>query len=196
MTGRPAVFLDRDGTLIEDRHYIRDANDVHLIDGVPNALARLRAAGYLLIVVTNQSGIARGWITPAQYAAVRDRLDQLLAAAGAPLDATYVCPHHPDVSGRPPHPCACRKPGLAMFVAAATDLKIDLARSVLVGDRWRDIAAAPRLGDGGRTRGILIPTAETPADEIARARESMTVARSLHEAADDIIALTGRAPER
>jgi D-glycero-D-manno-heptose 1,7-bisphosphate phosphatase len=192
MSGQPAVFLDRDGTLIEDRHYMSDPGDVHLIDGVPEALARLRAAGYLLVVVTNQSGIARGWITPAQYAAVRDRLGQLLAAAGAPLDATYVCPHHPDATGA----CDCRKPGPGMFRAAATDLNIDLARSVLVGDRWRDIAAAPSLDEGGRTHGILVPTAETPADEIARARETMAVAESLAEAADRIIALTARAAER
>jgi D-glycero-D-manno-heptose 1,7-bisphosphate phosphatase len=187
---RAAVFLDRDGTLIEDRHYLRDPAGVTLLDGVPAALARLRAAGYLLVVITNQSGIARGLITSEQYAAVRDRLDQILADAGTPLDATYVCPHHPDMAG----PCDCRKPGPGMFRQAARDLHIDLARSVLIGDRWRDIEATTALASGAR--GILVPSHDTPPQDVRQARERMAIAQTLGAAADQILGLTARAAER
>lgn len=146
----PAVFLDRDGTLIEERSYLADPDGVRLLPGVAEGLRALRAAGYRLIVVTNQSGIARGLITPDQYERVRDRLHDLLNRAGVRLDGVYHCPHHPEITG----PCDCRKPGLALYRRAATEHDVDLARSVFVGDKPGDIEPAAALGG----RGILVRT--------------------------------------
>lgn len=154
---RLVVFLDRDGTIIRDEHYLGDPARVVLLDGVAAALARLRARGAALVVVTNQSGIARGLITKAQYEAVRARLNSLVT-----VDATYMCPHHPDLDG----PCECRKPGTQLYEQALRDLRIDDPRIVLIGDKWSDVGAADALGGYG----ILVPSAETAPDDIARAR--------------------------
>ena len=165
---RPALFCDRDGTLIHDAHYLRDPAAVRLLDGAVEMLRAFRDAGWALVVVTNQAGIARGLITPAEYEAVRAHLDARLAAEGVALDATYHCPHHPEFGGA----CRCRKPGTALYEAAATDLALDLPRSAWIGDRWHDVA--PALVFGGR--GLLVPSAETPADERERAaREAQLV---------------------
>lgn len=153
---KTVVFLDRDGTIIRDEHYLADPSRVVLLDGAAAAIARLREAGVTVVVITNQSGIARGLITPTQYEAVRKRLDELVT-----VDATYMCPHHPDVDG----PCECRKPGLALYRQAIADLGLDGARVVLIGDRGRDIEAAEALGGYG----ILIASADTPAADVARA---------------------------
>jgi D-glycero-D-manno-heptose 1,7-bisphosphate phosphatase len=177
---RPAIFVDRDGTIVRDTHYMNDPDGVELVKGAPRALARLRDAGFGIIVVTNQSGIARGIITTDQYEAVQGRVESLLAAAGAGIDATYMCPHHPDFTG----PCDCRKPGAALFTRAAADLGIDLARSVLIGDRWTDIAPAAGLG----ARGILVPGPDTPSADVDRAGASAEVAPTLESAVDRILA--------
>ena len=150
MSGRLAVFLDRDGTLIEDRRYLRNPDDVRLLPGAAESVRRLNAAGRAAVLVTNQSGIARGLLSEADYAATASRLDELLAREGARLDARYHCPHHPDLSG----PCACRKPGTLLYQRAAADLGLDLSRSWWVGDRVRDIAAAGTFGG----RGLLLLT--------------------------------------
>jgi D-glycero-D-manno-heptose 1,7-bisphosphate phosphatase len=150
VSGRPAVFLDRDGTLIEDRHYLRDPDQVRLLSGAADAVRRLNAAAIPAVVVTNQSGIARGLLTEADYSATARRLDELLAAAGARLDGDYHCPHLPDVTG----PCDCRKPGPLLYQRAARDLDLDLAASWWVGDRERDLGAADRFGG----RAILVLT--------------------------------------
>ena len=131
MSARPAVFLDRDGTLIEDRHYLRDPEGVHLLPGAAGAVRQLNAAGVAAVVVTNQSGIARGLLTEADYRATADRLDELLAREDARLDGAYHCPHLPEISG----PCECRKPAPLLYRRAAQDLDLDLARSWWVGDR-------------------------------------------------------------
>ncbi len=149
MSGRPAVFLDRDGTLIEDRHYLRDPDQVRLLPGVAEAVARLNAAARPAVVVTNQSGIARGLLTEAEYAATAHRLDELLAREGARLAAQYHCPHLPELTGA----CDCRKPGPLLYQQAARELDLDLAASWWVGDRERDLAAADRFGG----RAILVP---------------------------------------
>jgi D-glycero-D-manno-heptose 1,7-bisphosphate phosphatase len=148
VSGRPAVFLDRDGTLIEDLHYLRDPDQVRLLPGVAEAVRRLNVAAIPAVVVTNQSGIARGLLTEGDYAATVRRLDDLLAAAGARLDGHYHCPHLPDVTG----PCDCRKPGPLLYERAARDLDLDLAASWWVGDRERDLSAADRFGG----RAILV----------------------------------------
>ncbi len=173
--GRPAAFLDRDGTLIRDTHYLRDPAQVVLLPGVPEALRRFAAAGYALVVVTNQSGIARGMFTERDYEAVRDRLDALLAAHGIRLDASEHCPHHPSTDG----PCACRKPGTLMFERAAAALGLAPERSVFIGDRWRDLAPGRVLGG----RAILVPSPDTPAAERERAAAEAEVAPDLGSAA-------------
>jgi D-glycero-D-manno-heptose 1,7-bisphosphate phosphatase len=145
---RAAVFLDRDGTLIEDRHYLRNPADVRLLPGAAEAVRRLNAAGLAAVVVTNQSGIARGRLTEAEYAATAARLTELLAAQGARLDGQWHCPHLPELTG----PCDCRKPGPLLYRQAAAALGLDLAGSWWVGDRLRDVEAAAHFGG----RGILV----------------------------------------
>ena len=171
---RRAAFLDRDGTLIEDREYLARADDVVLLPGAAHAVRRLNESGVAAVVVTNQSGIARGLVTSAEYEAVRARLDELLAAAGARLDATYHCPHHPDFGVV----CDCRKPGPALYEQATRELGLDPARSAFIGDRWRDVAPAQRFGG----LGILVPSSHTPRDELARAATEARVLPSLGEA--------------
>src|SRR5882672_7647273 len=139
-----AVFLDRDGTLIDDPGYLNDPEGVRLRPGAGSALAQLKRAGFRLIVVTNQSGIARGLISPTQYEAVAARVAALLAAEGGALDAQYHCPHLPELSG----PCQCRKPGLLLFEQAVKEWAIDAHTSWWVGDRMRDVS--PALALGGR----------------------------------------------
>jgi D-glycero-D-manno-heptose 1,7-bisphosphate phosphatase len=140
-----AAFLDRDGTLIEDLHYLRDPALVRLLPGVGPALRSLNDAGVLTVVATNQSGIARGRLTEAEYRATRRRLDELLASEGAWIDGHYHCPHLPEITG----PCDCRKPGSGLYREAARDLDIDLASSWWIGDRLRDLTAARSFGGHG-----------------------------------------------
>jgi D-glycero-D-manno-heptose 1,7-bisphosphate phosphatase len=143
---RPAVFLDRDGTLVEEVPYLHDPDRVVLLGGVP-ALGRLAGAGYALVVVTNQAGVARGLYDEAAVEAVHRRLAELLAAAGVRLDAVLHCPHHP--AGTVPgyaRACRCRKPGPGMLEAAAERLGLDLAASWLIGNHPADMGAAVAAG--------------------------------------------------
>src|ERR1043165_7644342 len=114
---RRAAFLDRDGTIIRDTEYLRDPEQLELLPGAAGAIKRLNDAGWPVIVVTNQSGIARGLMTEQDYERVRMRLDRMLAAEGARVDATYHCPHHPEYTAR----CECRKPGTKMYRDAAAE---------------------------------------------------------------------------
>jgi D-glycero-D-manno-heptose 1,7-bisphosphate phosphatase len=175
---RAAVFLDRDGTIIVERHYLAVPEQVQLVPGAATALATLAAAGFVLIVVTNQSGIARGLYTEEDFQAVQQRLDQLLRAEGVTLAAVYHCPHHPDFSG----PCDCRKPGSGMFRRAQQELRVDLSRSVYVGDRGKDVV--PALEFGGL--GILVETGYG-AEEAATVPEAVRVAKDLAAAAEMIL---------
>lgn len=145
LPARPAAFLDRDGTLIVERHYLADPDGVELLPGTGAALRALRGAGYALIVVTNQSGIARGLITPAAYAAVEARVAELLALEGVALDGVYHCPHHPEHGG----PCECRKPGLELYRRAASEHRLAFEGSLFVGDRPSDVSPALALGGSG-----------------------------------------------
>lgn len=144
------MFLDRDGTIVSERFYLADPERVELVPGAAAALRRFAAADYKLVVVTNQSGIARGLYTLREFEAVQRTIARLLEAQGVSLDAVYLCPHHPDFTG----PCVCRKPGVALFRRAAQDLDIDVARSVFVGDRLKDVLPAQTLGG----RAILVRT--------------------------------------
>jgi D-glycero-D-manno-heptose 1,7-bisphosphate phosphatase len=147
---RPGVFIDRDGTLIVERSYLADPDGVHLVPGTLEALRDLKHAGFTLVMVTNQSGIALGLYTEEDYHAVAARLGELLAQAGASVDGTEYCPHHPEGTG----PCECRKPGTGMHRRAAEELGIDLSRSFYVGDKLTDVLPALELGG----QGILVRT--------------------------------------
>jgi D-glycero-D-manno-heptose 1,7-bisphosphate phosphatase len=142
MSKSPAAFLDRDGTLIQDLHYLGDPERVRLLDGVAEALALLNGAGYVPVIVSNQSGVGRGLIADAAVHEVNARLRQLLLAADgqAEVRAFYHCPHAPEDG------CDCRKPRAGLFLRAADEHALDLGRSVGFGDRDRDLEAARAAG--------------------------------------------------
>lgn len=137
---RGAVFLDRDGTIIEDGHYLADASRVQLLPGVLPALRFFRERELPLVVVSNQSGIARGRITEAQHAEVEARVNALLAEAGVALLASYYCKHLPTDA------CSCRKPLPGLILQAAREHALDPERSLMVGDKLSDVAAGRAAG--------------------------------------------------
>ena len=186
--GRPAAFLDRDGTLMRDIHYPRDPDAVVLVPGAADALRRLELAGVVRVVITNQSGIAQGKVSVADYEAVRDRLGALLLAEGASVDASYHCPHHPDFTG----PCDCRKPATGMYRQASADLALDPAASLFVGDRWRDVGPGLELGGFA----LLVPSEATPSADVERARREAQVVSTLGEAVDRYLAWLARPARR
>lgn len=147
---RRAVFLDRDGTLIDDPGYLRDPRDVRLLPGAADALRALERAGIARVIVTNQSGIGRGMVSPADYERVQREVERQLAEAGATVDLTLHCPHLPDAG------CLCRKPGTALHREAAARLDLDLRASWCIGDRPGDLLPAAELG----ARAILVRTGE------------------------------------
>lgn len=154
-----AVFLDRDGTLNPDPGYISSPDEFSLFPGVGAALAALRQAGYLLILVTNQSGIARGLIRPENLCQIHAKLQRELAKAGAALDRIYVCPHHPDFSGPGAKPsCECRKPAPGLALRAIADLDIDPAVSYVIGDKESDV----KMGIAAGIPSILIAPKPSP----------------------------------
>lgn len=169
---RPAVFLDRDGTLIHDRRYLADPAGVELIPGAAEAVARLNRAGLPVLLVTNQSGIGRGMFGEAEFRAVQAATEAALARRGARLDGVWHCPHAPEEG------CGCRKPLPGLFLRAAAEAGVDPAASWYVGDRARDVEPGVRLGG----RGLLVGGAGEEAPPGAR-----TVA-SLAEAVDVILA--------
>ena len=177
---RPALFLDRDGTINVDTVHVSRPDTVRLIPGAAAAIARVNAAGVPVIVVSNQSGIGRGLFTVEEYEQVRARIDELLAAEGARVLATYYCPHSPDDVPA----CECRKPGAALYTQAAAEHGIDLARSWYVGDRLRDIQPAKTFGG----RGILVPRDTTPGVDVVAARDGFAISTSLGAAVDRILA--------
>lgn len=179
---RAAAFLDRDGTIIRDTDFVGSPDEVELLDGAASAIRALNQAGIPAIVITNQSGIARGYFSRADYDRVQARLDELLRAAGARVDATYVCPHHPDITG----PCECRKPGTLLFRQAAEELGLDLASSWYIGDKLRDVLPAKEFGGTG----LLVRSERTPEKDVAAAGAEFIVVRSLDEAARHVIEST------
>lgn len=176
-TPRPAVFLDRDGTINVDTGYVSRPADVVLLEGAARAIARLNAAAVPVVVVTNQSGIGRGYYSEADYGAVEKKIGELLGAQNAKVDATYHCPHAPDVE------CDCRKPGVKLFREAAVALGLDLAKSWYIGDRLRDLEPAKTLGG----RGILVPRLQTPSGDVVAAGERFIVATSLDAAVTRVL---------
>jgi D-glycero-D-manno-heptose 1,7-bisphosphate phosphatase len=137
---RRALFVDRDGTLNPDLHYLKDANRIELFRGVGDALSLAHEHGFLTICVTNQSGVERGLYTDEDVERIHARLNQLLRPHRARIDAFYYCPHVPE------HHCACRKPGTLLFEQARDTWNIDLGASAIIGDRALDVEAGHRLG--------------------------------------------------
>jgi D-glycero-D-manno-heptose 1,7-bisphosphate phosphatase len=179
MSARAAVFLDRDGTIVHDANYLSRPEQLRLLPAAPPALRKLRDAGLALVVVTNQSGIGRGYFTEDDFAEVTRALDAMLAAESLTLLATYHCPDAPLV----PAEESCRKPSPLLYERAAREHGLDLAASFYVGDRWRDVAPAVRFG----ATGILVPNALTPYGELLRARDDALVSTTLDAAADRIV---------
>ena len=164
---RPALFLDRDGVVVEEVHFLRRPEDVRLVPGVAAVLAEARRQGIALVLTTNQSGIARGLFGWPEFAAVQARLEALVAAEQVGFDMVLACPFHPD--GRAPyrgeHPC--RKPHPGMLLRAAERLGLDLARSWAVGDRARDLEAGRAAGCAG---GLHVLTGHGPGERAAARR--------------------------
>jgi len=142
-----AIFLDRDDTLIEDPGYINHPDQVKLLDGIDKSLIELKAMGYKLIIVSNQSGVARGIVSEQALDEIHNRLKQLLAEKGAPLDRIYYCPYHPDgVIAKYRKESDWRKPNPGMLLAAADEMDIDLSQSWMIGNSSRDVEAGLQAG--------------------------------------------------
>lgn len=176
--GRPAALLDRDGTIIVERDYLSDPALVALEAGAAAGLRAMAAAGYALVVLTNQSGIARGYFDRAAADAVNARVAELLAAEGVTIEGWYVCPHAPGDG------CDCRKPRPGLALQAAAALGLDLARSWMIGDKRSDIALADAIG----ARGVLVATGHGGRDEGWARANGRLVAPDLTAAAAFVVA--------
>ena len=144
---RPGVFLDRDGTVIVEKHYLSHPDDVELLPTAGETIARLNSLGIPVAIVTNQAGIARGFFPESQIAEVHARLDELLGRFGAQIDRYEYCPHHPEEGlGDYKIDCDCRKPKPGMLIRSASNLDVDLSRSLMVGDRLGDLQAGVNAG--------------------------------------------------
>lgn len=137
-----ALFLDRDGVINLEKHYLHKIEDFEFVEGIFDLCRHFQAQGYLIVVVTNQSGIARGYYGEEEFAVLTAWMRERFKENGVEISAVYHCPHHPEISG----PCSCRKPEPGMLLKAAEMFDIDLASSVLVGDAERDIEAAINAG--------------------------------------------------
>jgi D-glycero-D-manno-heptose 1,7-bisphosphate phosphatase len=153
--GSPAVFLDRDGTLVEDVHYLDAVDRLKFFPYSVDAVRALNRAGLTVVLVSNQSGVARGFFPESAVWAVHDRIAAELAAAGAAINAYYYCPHHPEGTvAEFARPCGCRKPAPGMIERAAADWSLDPSRSFVVGDTWTDVGLARAVG----ARAVLVRT--------------------------------------
>jgi D-glycero-D-manno-heptose 1,7-bisphosphate phosphatase len=182
----PAVFLDRDGTLIEEIGYLTRLDRLALFPWSVDAVRLLNRAGFAVVVVTNQSGVARGYFDEGFVREIHRVLDERVIAAGGRIDGFYYCPHYPDATiAAYRQSCECRKPKPGMLLRAAGELSLDLSRSFIVGDRWTDVEAGRAAG----ARGILVRTgfgivdAEQPRPDL----EPALVAADLMEAASWIL---------
>ena len=190
----PCLFLDRDGVIIEEVHYLGDPSQVRLIPGVGAAIARVNALGWPVVVVTNQAGVARGYFPEAQVEVVHRHLADLLALEGARIDAWHHCPHHPTEGvGDYRVECACRKPAPGMLLAAAREMGLSLEQGWMVGDKLTDLQAGARAG----CRTYLVRTGYGSGEEPkvdASIMKCAGVADALPGAVDGIIRLSASAP--
>ena len=149
-----AVFLDRDGTINEEVGYLDSIDKLKLFANTAEAIKMINESGMKAVVITNQSGIARGYFSEEFVKKVHKRIQKILKAKGAFIDAFYYCPHHPEGVGTYQQSCACRKPEAGLLIAAARDMDIDLTRSYVVGDMVKDIQVASKVG----AKGLLVKT--------------------------------------
>jgi D-glycero-D-manno-heptose 1,7-bisphosphate phosphatase len=183
---RPAVFLDRDGTLCREVGYLRDPRDFAWIPGARRAVASLNRAGFAAVVITNQSGIARGFLDEDTLGRIHERMTSSLAESGAQLDGIYWCPHHPQVGEAPwRQECRCRKPAPGLLERAAAELDLDLEASWIVGDSSRDLEAGAALG----LPGLLVATGKgvDQAAQLAREGRAVETVADVSEAVDRIL---------
>ena len=192
---RSAVFLDRDGTLVDELGFLDDPDQVKLYPETGDAIRRLNEAGFFVALVTNQSGVARGLFDEKRLSAIHTRLQQLLVRSGARIDAIAYCPHHPE-EGVPPYrrECICRKPKPGLILKLLQEHRLDPATSWVVGDSARDIEAGANAGLGGR---ILVATGKGQSEHRAlpaELRPSIEWVEDLPTAVDVILetALQGR----
>jgi D-glycero-D-manno-heptose 1,7-bisphosphate phosphatase len=187
--GRKAVFLDRDGTLVRERGYLSDPDRVELEAGAAEAVRRLNRQGFAVVVVSNQSGVARGLFTEEDVAAVHRKIEALLAARGARLEGVYYCPHHPEGAVQAyRRECTCRKPAAGMLLRAVEELGVALAGSYMIGDKLTDMETARRAG----LCGILVRTGygeEAWSQALGQpgSETADRVAQDLAEAVDDVL---------
>lgn len=185
-----AVFLDRDGTINIDVGYLSDPDELRLIGGAARAIKRLNGHGIKAVVITNQSGVARGLVTEEDLGRINSRLVEILGSHGAVLDGIYFCPHHPDEG------CRCRKPAAGLVERAVRELDIDPARSYVVGDKAADVG----LARGSGAKAVLVLTGEGAGELKKLADPPDYVAAGLEEAVDwildDMGASSGREPSR
>ncbi len=180
-----AVFLDRDGVLIHDVHYLSKLDDITLYPDVPHGLSRLKAAGYLLIVVTNQSGVARGYFPDSFVRECHDEINRILAPHHVQLDHLYYCPHH--INGKPPLDiqCECRKPAPGLIYQAHGELDLDLDQATMIGDKLCDV----ELAANAQIRGILLTTGHgrDAVEQVAESFPDTPVFSSFNDAVDFIL---------
>ena len=178
------VLLDRDGTLITETGYLREGEPFELVPGAGEAVARLNSAGIPVAVVTNQSAIARGWLTLGGLDRIHARLDRRLAADGARIDAWFACPHHPEIGGPPwCRACDCRKPAPGLLLLAARRFDVAPEACVVVGDAARDLEAAERAGMAA----LLVDTGKGEREARGLEPGSFHRARDLAEAVGGIL---------
>jgi D-glycero-D-manno-heptose 1,7-bisphosphate phosphatase len=176
-----AVFIDRDGTINEEKEYLFRAEDFAFLPGAPQAIRLLNEAGFLVIVVTNQSGVARGYYTEEDVHLLHRHIAAQLEQAGARVDAWFYCPHHPSGRGSYALPCRCRKPMPGMLLEAAGRFGIDLESSVMIGDKLVDVEAGRAAG----CRPILVRTGYG-AEEERRCQSAVDVFDDLLAAAESL----------
>lgn len=190
----PCLFLDRDGVIIEEVHYLDDPSRVRLIPGVASAIARVNAMGWPVVVASNQAGVARGYFPQSRVESVHRHLAALLAEGGATINGWYYCPHHPTEGvGEFRVECSCRKPAPGMLLAAARELGLSLEKGWMVGDKLTDLQAGFRAG----CRTYLVRTGYGAAEEPkldAGTMKCAGVADALPGAIDNIISLSAWAP--
>ncbi len=172
----PAIFLDRDGTIIVEKNYLGDPDGVVLLDGAAEGLRAMAKHAFPFVVVSNQSGVGRGYFSLEQAHAVERRLAEVLAREGVAIAGWYMCPHAPDMN------CACRKPLPGMIDAAARDLDLDPGRSFVIGDKRADIDLAAAVG----ARGILVTTGHGELDADYARASSTPVCRDLVAAGEEV----------
>ena len=190
---RPGVLLDRDGTIIEERGYLDRLDLIAPYAWSAEAIRLLTGAGFAVVVVTNQAGVARGYFDEDFVRQAHARLDELLCGEGAEVNGYYYCPHHPDgVVERYRRACRCRKPGPGMAESAARDLGLDLSRSFVVGDKRLDI----ELAEGVGATGVLVRTGYGRHGEIAlrQRRAGLVAVDTLLDAARWIVAHSSAVP--